>query len=556
MMTTGHRANVRPIMTYPKSPNVVSGLLLVLLLSLPVDGSAERVRYMNATVFGAKVTRPPTNSPTSLVTDGGRIVSDRGPVDRVVDLRGGFVVPGLVDAHAHLLSLGRSLETIDLRGARSWEEAVGRVKRSAPETGWIFGRGWDQTRWKGGQFPTHESLSRAFPSRPVMLKRVDGHAIMVNAEAMRRAGVTRSTATPKGGRILRRPDGSPSGVFIDAAMPLIRGALPALTTAERRRLLSRALSRCASLGLTGIHDMGMDLPTAAILQRMDSKGELPLRVFAYLSTAPARGDAPPTDAEGDRPRKGRRFSIVGVKLFADGALGSRGAALLSDYSDEPGHRGLLQLSSAELKSAALRAAGRGLQVAIHAIGDRGVRVAIDALSAVAGTRPRLPPRLEHAQVVHPEDFDRLVEIGAVASMQPTHATSDMRWAEKRVGRARIEGAYAWRTMLAKGIPLVFGSDFPVESPDIRKGIYAAITRMDAAGHPAGGWYPAQRMTAVETLTAFSTSAGAAVGADPTRADFTVFDRDLTRVSPTEILRATTRLVVVGGEVVYRGPAPR
>ncbi len=500
---------------------------------------AKRTLFTNAIVFGSDTNR--------FVVDGDRFVhvdplgaSKVDRVDRTVDLKGAFVVPGLVDGHAHLLSLGRSLETIDLRGTNTWKEVVERVRRDAPPSGWIMGRGWDQTRWPKKAFPQHHDLSRAFPHRPVVLRRVDGHVLIANAEAMKRAGLNRTAKAPKGGRVLRTPsDGTLSGVFIDAAMPLITRHIPALTSPVRRRRLLQALKRCAQLGLTGVHDMGMDDETVAIMQSLDAEGQVPIRVHAYLA-----------NFNGQTPYQGRRFSVIGVKIFADGALGSRGAALLTDYSDKPGHRGQLQMSADALRTAALAANAKGLQVAIHAIGDHGVRNAIDALIAVSRNKPPHPPRLEHAQVVHPDDFARIRGHGIVASMQPTHATSDMRWAEKRLGPDRVRGAYAWRTMLQHSVSLVFGSDFPVESPDIRKGIYASITRTNESGRPAGGWFPAQRLTPTETLIAFSLSAARAVSAPRDRADFVVFDRDLRTARPPEILNAITRLVVVGGEVVY------
>lgn len=506
----------------------------VALAALLIVGPASArgpTRFVNAVVFGSDA--------SELTVDERGVLDSNAQATRVTNLRGGFVVPRLVDAHAHMLSLGRSLSRVDLRGTTSWTQVVERVEAGAPPRGWVFGRGWDQNDWAdGAAFPTHHALSEAFPDRPVVLTRVDGHAIIANQVALARAGVGPDTPVPEGGRILRAADGAPTGVLIDAAMALVRRHVPVLTVAERKAALKQAFQKVLSCGLTGIHDMGLDADTIQAFEELDAAGELPLRVYGYSD-----GLLP-----GSSPRRGRRFSLIGVKLFADGALGSRGAALLEPYSDEPAHRGMMQQSPEELRGLARAAQEAGFQVAIHAIGDGAVRAALDALKgAPAGG---LRGRIEHAQIVHADDFPRFAQQDVIASMQPTHATSDMPWAEQRVGPERIRGAYAWRRVLQSGATLVFGSDFPVESYDVRKGIYAAITRQDEAGTPSGGWRAGERVGIEEALTAFSTTPGAIVG-DPTPwGDFTVFHKDLRTLSPAEILTARVQMVVVGGEVVY------
>ncbi|MFT7621253.1 MAG: putative amidohydrolase YtcJ [Myxococcota bacterium] len=518
---------------------LASCVALLVLSAAPAAGAQsinkDRVtRYTNATVFGT--------SERSFLVRGHEILRgaarDVAKADRTVDLAGGFVVPGLVDGHGHLKSLGRALARIDLRGSASWAEVVERTRKGAdPGAGWVFGRGWDQNRWPSAAFPTHAQLSTAFPGRPVVLKRVDGHVLVVNATVLRLAGIDATTPDPEGGRILRDAAGAPTGVLVDNAMALVNRVIPEPDDAQLRVWLKRAFVACLEVGLTGMHDMGMDAATIAVLQSMDGAGQLPLRVTAYTD-----GVIP-----GQKPYYGTRFSVVGTKLFADGALGSRGAALLHPYDDEPDHKGLLLSSPESLKTQACAARAVGLQPAIHAIGDRGVRSALDALKACPG---KLPGRVEHAQVVHPDDFARFAAENVIASMQPTHATSDMPWAESRLGAGRIQGSYAWQTMLRARVPLVFGSDFPVESHDPRKGLFAAITRQTESGQPAGGWRPEQSVTLDLALRAFSIHAARAIGQRQQVADFTVFDRDLRAVKPLELLKIRVVRVVVGGQQVY------
>jgi predicted amidohydrolase YtcJ len=491
---------------------------------------AEVIRYVNAVVFDSDA--------HAFTVSAGRFVANSVPADRQIDLKGAFVVPGLVDGHAHLAGLGKSMTMIDLRGTESWDSVVQRVIASAPPSGWIAGRGWDQNDWKIKEFPTHQLLSKAFPKRPVLLTRVDGHAVVANRAAMDAVGIRPNEPDPGGGRILRDGHGKPSGVFIDSALERFNRARPAPTVAELKRAITRAASKCVSLGLTGIHEMGIDAKTVRAYKELDDAGKLPIRVWAYLS-----GLIP-----GQKVYTGRNFNVVGVKFFADGALGSRGAALLKAYSDETDSRGLLRYSPERLKSMVAQAAGNGFQVAIHAIGDRGIRIALDALRRAPATGR--PHRIEHAQVVAASDFERFKSQGIIASMQPTHCTSDMPWAEDRVGAERIKGAYAWRTMANYGVPIVFGSDFPVEAVNPLYGVYSAVSRQDHQGKPANGWYSKQRLTTVEALRAFSVTAAKAVGASVQRADFVVFDKDLTQVKNREILRVQVKRVIVDGKQVY------
>jgi len=482
------------------------------------------------------------------------------PAAKVVDLAGAVLVPGLTDAHGHLRSLGTLRRMIDCRGLPK-DEILLRVRAlaasAAPGT-WIRGRAWDQNRWSDTSFPTAADLEAAAPKTPVVLARVDGHAIWVNAAALKAAGVTKATPDPPGGRIERLEDGSPAGVFVDNAMALILNAIPAPGPDEARKDFVAGLEACAKAGLTGVGEAsGSSLADVAILEKLAKEGKLPVRVYATvgpkdLDAALARGPV----SEG-------RLTVRALKIVADGALGSRGAALLADYSDAPGNRGLDVTAPEEVERLAAKAFRGGFQVWTHAIGDRANRITLDAyeksLSSVHPVDPR--PRIEHAQVLAPGDAARFAKIGVIASMQPTHATSDWPWAEARLGKERVKGSYAWRTLLKAGARLAGGSDFPVESEEPLLGIYAAVTRQETTGKPPGGWRMEEALTRAEALRLFTADNAYAEFAEKRRgriepgfdADFTVLDRDVfSAATPaSEIPKATVRMTVVGGEIVYR-----
>lgn len=480
-----------------------------------------------------------------------------GPATRVVDLHGRTVTPGLVDAHAHLYGLGEALESLSLRGLAS-VEAVAKIVAEAAESRapgeWITGRGWDQNRFSPAVFPDHAALDAAAPAHPVALERVDGHALWLNAAALRAAGITKDTPDPPGGKIVRDAAGEPTGVLVDHAMSLAERSMPAAPAAVRARRIQKAAALAASLGLTGVHEMGIDDETVAVYRALSREGKLPIRVYAYLAGA-GRVDTLPRRTPDRDPDGTAMFVLRGVKLFADGALGSRGAALLAPYDDDPKNTGLVLTPPDELARAAKIAAESGFQVAVHAIGDRANRAVLDAFAA-AGAGRDLRFRVEHAQVVAPEDIPRFAALGAVASMQPTHATSDMPWAEARVGPTRIRGAYAWRSILKTGAHVAFGSDFPVEEPSPLLGLYAAVTRQDADGKPPGGWRPEERLTLEEAIRAFTVEPAWAAFAEAHRgviapgfvADLTVFDRAL--APDRSLLAAKADLVLVGGRVAH------
>jgi hypothetical protein len=479
-----------------------------------------------------------------------------GPGARVIELAGKTVTPGLIDAHCHLYGLGADLETVSVRGLASEAETVKAIAAAAagrPAGEWLIGRGWDQNRWPGQQFPTRAALDAAVGDRPVLLRRVDGHASWVSSRALAAAKITAATPDPRGGKIVRGAGGEPTGVLIDNAMDLVDAVIPAPPAEVRERRIRAAARRAVAVGLTGVHDMGIDDATAAVYRALAARQELPLRVYGLLS-----GDAANIERVRRNPEPAvGRFELRGVKFYADGALGSRGARLYADYDDDRGNRGLWVTEPDPLAFAVEVAMSAGWQVAVHAIGDAAIGAVIDAFRAAQLKYPgEHRPRIEHLQVLAPADLPRLVETRAIASMQPTHATSDMPWAEQRVGAERIKGAYAWRTVLDQGVPLAAGSDFPVEEVSPLLGIHAAVTRQDGSGAPAGGWYPTQRMTLDEAIAAFTHGAAYAGFAEDTRgriavgrlADLTVFDGAL--AADRSLLERKAALTIVGGEVVH------
>jgi predicted amidohydrolase YtcJ len=486
---------------------------------------------------------------------------------KVIDRPEAFAMPGLIDAHGHIESLGAGLEQVDLRGAGSLEEVARRVRARidlVPGDSWIKGANWDQSLWPGGTFPTAAVLDAVAPGRPVWLTRVDGHAGWANSEAMRRAGVRQQTLEPSGGQILRHANGEPTGVFVDGAMGLVARVVPPASHEELRRRILAAQQQILAAGLTGVHDAGISAAEAEVYRELDHSGQLRLRIYAMAS--PPSGhevdfvSRPPHNATG-----AERFELRAVKLFIDGAMGSRGALLFEPYHDDPANKGLLLIDPKTLEATTIAALRNGWQIATHAIGDRGNALVLDAfenaLKAVPEARdPRL--RVEHAQVVREQDVKRFAAGGIIASMQPSHASDDMRWADARVGAERARGAYAWRWFLDANVRVAFGSDFPVEIVNPFWGVYAGLTRQDADGHPAGGWHSEQRLSLDETLRGFTAGAAHAAFAENRvgmlkpgfQADLTVVDRDLFKAIPRELLETKVVMTVIGGEVVYEAPA--
>lgn len=471
-----------------------------------------------------------------------------------IDMAGKVMVPGMIDGHGHVMGLGAQLVQLDLSDTRSLDEALARIRDHAAKNPgqWIIGRGWNQERWGLGRFPTAAELDRAVADRPVWLERVDGHAGWANGRAIALAKLEAGTKDPSGGRIERDAAGRPQGVFVDAAMDLVTKVLPQPTPRERNAAFLAAQEKLLSLGVTAAADMGTTVEDWLTYRRMGDLGLLKVRILSYahgVDTAlTVAGQGPTPWLYGDRLRMG------GVKLYADGALGSRGAWLKADYADAAGQRGLPFLSDDKLLNLMTRASMDGFQVALHAIGDRANQQALDAIETLSDTYKDRRWRIEHAQIVDPADLPRFGRLGIIASMQPVHQTSDRTMAEARLGPARLGGAYAWRSMLQNGARLAFGSDFPVESPDPWAGWAAAFTRQDADMQPYGGWHPEQAVTREQGWAGFTIGAAHAGFAEDKigrlapglRADFLILDRDPLLAAPSD-LRATKVLETwVGG----------
>ncbi len=487
----------------------------------------------------------------------------KAPNAKYVDMQGKTVLPGLIDAHGHVFGLGEQLTQLNLSGSASLADAVKATAAYAaanPQLAWLRGRGWNQEVWKLGRFPTAAELDAAAADRPVWLERVDGHASWANTRAMQLAGITRDTPDPAGGKIVRDAKGEATGLFIDAAQYLVLKFIPRQTDAEARAFLDRSLKEMAAMGLTSAHDAGVNVAQDALYREYADAGKLSVRVYGMI------GD---TGSDFDQLAKagplksyaGDMYALRSVKLYSDGALGSRGAALLAPYSDEPKSHGLLFKSNADIYAQMEKAMKLGYQVNVHAIGDAGNRQILDGsqklLKQNAGAASQRH-RMEHAQVVDLADIARFKSIGIIPSMQPTHATSDMNMAEQRVGAQRIKGAYAWRTFLKQGSRIACGSDVPVESPNPLFGIHAAVTRQDAAGQPAAGWFSNQAMTLTEALRCFTLDAAYAGHQEKSIgtlekgkwADFVVIDQDLFTMPAKDIHKVAVRQTWVAGRQVF------
>ncbi len=500
------------------------------------------------------------------VGSSGAVMALKGASTRVLDLGGKTVIPGMVDAHGHVDNLGLALRIVDLTGTNSYDEVIARVvarAKNTPAGQWIIGRGWDQNDWGDTRFPTHEKLTAAVPNNPVYLTRVDGHAGLANAAALKAAGVTAQTKDPDGGHIERAANGLPAGVFVDNAQGLVERVVPQPTRAEVKSEIQAAIVEAEKWGLTGVHDAGASAQTLDIYEELGKAGTLNFRLYAMISDDSAtiakwfaRG---PLIAGYDST-----LWIRSVKLYMDGALGSRGAALLDPYSDSPGTKGLLVSKPEHIEAVAERALKAGFQINTHAIGDRGNRLVLDsyeqALKAVPVADHRF--RIEHAQILNSEDIPRFAALGVIPSMQASHQTSDMYWAGTRLGATRLLGAYAWRSLLDNGSVIPNGSDFPVEQVNPLISFHAAFTRQDAHNWPPNGWYPEQKMTREEALRSITLWPAYAAFQErylgsltPGKlADFVVLDQDIMRVAPEQVLQTKVLATYVGGKAVYERKA--
>jgi predicted amidohydrolase YtcJ len=486
----------------------------------------------------------------------------RGPNTHVIDAAGRTVIPGMVDAHAHLFGLGEFLRSIDLTDTRSYDEIVSRVGarvKQATAGRWVIGRGWDQNKWGDTRFPTHEALSAVSPNNPVVLERIDGHALLANAAAMRAAGVTAATKDPAGGRIEHGANGAPTGVFVDNAMGIIDRVIPSMSHDEMTSAALAAVKESNRWGLTGLHDPGEPRAVLDVFEELAKAGTFSLRVYAMISDDNAaiehyfqRG---PRNALYDS-----HLWIRAIKLYADGALGSRGAALLDPYTDDPKNSGLLKSTPEHLRDVSTLALQHGFQVATHAIGDRGNRIALDAYEAALKAVPTVDHRfrIEHVQVLDHADIPRFAQLGVIPSMQAVHQTSDMYWAANRLGYARTFGAYAWRSLLNTGVIIPNGSDFPVERVNPLFSFHAAVSRQDDNNWPPGGWFPEQKMTREEALKGMTIWPAYAAFQEQTMgsltvgklADFVILDRDIMTIPDSEILGTNVLATYIGGRVVF------
>jgi predicted amidohydrolase YtcJ len=514
----------------------------------------------NAKVYTVDKMRPAAKSLAvkdgKFLAVGDDVAKHIGPGTRRINAQGAAVIPGLIDAHVHMRSLGDMLESFDLRFVKTPAGVAAIVKQAAdklPPGEWVQGRNWDQTNW-GGEFPTADDLSKVVDDRPVYLRRVDGHAAWANRRALALAGVTKETQDPPGGRIIRDANGNPTGVLIDRAMGLVSSKIPAASFAQVKRRLELAAAACARLGLTSVHDAGIGTEERNAYRELIREGKLPVRVYAMIGGTGALWQ----EYAKSGPEIGEYLTVRSVKLYADGALGSRGAALWQPYSDEKTTTGLLVTTEETLKDQIQEVAAKGFQVNTHAIGDRANRIVLDEYAKILKGKNSRRFRVEHAQVVSLPDFQLFADNSVIASVQATHATSDMRWAAQRLGPDRVMGAYAWQRFLKLGIPLANGSDFPVEDPNPMYGFYASFTRQDHQGYPEGGWMPDQKLTREQTLESFTLTAAYAAFEEKIKgsitpgklADFLVLDRDIMTVAPLEVLEAKPKMTVLGGKVVY------
>jgi len=551
-----------------KQPVKLSIITFVLIVA--ASAPARGVPTVIANIHGYTLVGESLQSFSALAFEAGKVLEIGDDANlrakyataHLIDGGGRTLLPGLIDAHGHVVDLGLESVQIRLTGTTSLQQAQQRVRayaRANPQRAWLVGQGWNQVIWNLGRFPTAQELDAAVADRPAVLDRIDGHATWLNTKALRAAGITKDTPDPIGGRIERDTAGNPSGVLVDKAMDLIEAVVPQPSEAEQLAALQAAMAHMNSVGLTGVGDAGVSANVIASYRRLADQGRLSVRIYAMI--ADTGEDFRAISKDGPLLGYGDdRLTVRSVKLFADGALGSRGAALLAPYSDSPQQHGLLFMTDAEMERKIETALKAGYQVNIHAIGDAANHQVLDAFEAAyraVGGR-ELRNRIEHAQVVALSDIGRFKQLDLIASMQPTHATSDMNMAEARIGPERLKGAYAWRTFLDQGTVIAGGSDFPVESDNPFFGLHAAVTRTDHANLPPGGWHPEQAMTLLQAFRAFTLDAAYAEHQEHTLgslepgkwADFIVTDHDLFKIPPADIWKIRVEETWLGGEKVY------
>lgn len=489
-----------------------------------------------------------------------------GPATRIIDLKGAALFPGFTDAHAHLRGIGERELSLNLEGAKSAAEATARVKAylaTRKSTGPVWGRGWIETGWPEGRFLERGDIDPIAPDQPVLLVRADGHALTANTAALKAAGIDETTKAPEGGEILKDKDGRLTGMLVDNAMSLVAGLQRPPTEADKREAYAAAFKVETAYGWTGVHNMSVNWADVALLEDLAAKGQAPLRVYNAVEAA----EAGPLFESGPRSSPDGRITTRAIKLYADGALGSRGAALFQPYEDAHSTTGLILTPPEEMKAVMRRAFASGVQVSTHAIGDRGNAVVLDLYEQVFAETPpnvrRAAPRwrIEHAQIVRPADLPRFSRDAVIASMQPSHAIGDLHFAPARLGDARLDGAYAWESLLKSGAVVVGGSDAPVERGDPLIEFYAAVARKDLSGFSTPAWRPKEALSRTEALKLFTSNAAFARFAEDElgtievgkRADLSGFSADLMTIPVEDIPKARAVLTVVDGQVVYEKP---
>ena len=540
-------------------------LLLLALTFLPWSSHATTLLH---NFSGYQVTEDGLQQFNSMAFDNGKVLATGEIADlqkryagaEKIDAQGRTLLPGLIDAHGHVLSLGRLQQQLELRDL-GFEQTLSAIKEFAQNLQpgeWLIGRGWNQVLWNGKQFPTRAQLDELQIDNPIWLSRIDGHAGWANSAALELAGITEKTQSPSGGEIVREDSGQPTGILIDNAMNLVQAAIPVPSREEDKASLKVAFDKALSLGLTGLHDAGVGEQTLRAYQDLAEENAIPLRVYPMIAAA-NQNFAQLLEA-GQIGKPEDRLYVRSIKLSADGALGSRGAALLEPYHDRPGERGLLLHPESEILELLGLATRQGFQVNVHAIGDRANHIVLDHLETLHKEQNQKPlrHRVEHAQVLKPEDIPRFTRLELIASMQPTHATSDKNMAADRLGEERLAGAYAWQTFLQQGTRIAGGSDFPVEPANPLFGLHAAVTRRDRQGAPAQGWRTEEAMTLEQALRAFTLDAAYAshqekvIGSlEPGKfADFILLERDIFAIDPQEIWQVQVAETWVEGEKVF------
>ncbi len=527
-------------------------LISILFLIISCERTSMKL-YVNCNVYG----KPDIKS---ILCNNGKILqllpSTNVNSGEKIDLKGGWVYPGFIDSHIHLTGLGFSLESIDLVGTRSKSDVLDIIRNNIkkfPKGSWIVGRGWDQNDWEESSYPTAKELDQLSNEHPMVFRRIDGHAIWTNTLSMEISNINSKTKNIEGGIILRDNKNVPTGIFIDNAINLIEENMPEKSDADIRRQILKAQNLLNKYGITSIHDAGTSKNEIKVIKSMIENQELTVRIFSMINNSPKDYDSfLKNGPEVDNPF----LRIESIKIYLDGALGSRGAALLEPYTDSPNQKGLLLISPSEHRQLVEKFNMANFHVNTHGIGDRAIRVILDNYAEAADLSMR--NRIEHSQIVHDDDIPRFKKLNVTPAIQATHCTSDMYWVEDRLGKTRLHRAYPWKSFLKLGIPLPGGSDAPIENPNPLEGIYASITRQDKNGFPENGWEPEQRMNLAEAIKSYTEWASYASNEENIKgrieegyyADFTVLDRELKSVNPKMILNTRVLATILNGEIIY------